>query len=131
VPRRPLRPCRVPGCAGLVTSGYCAHHKGGVYDRDAVARREADDRKGELRQFYSSPPWRKLRARVLREEPFCACGCGERTDTVDHIKSAREHPELRLMRSNLRAWFGDCHNRKTATFDGGWGNAKRAQQATG
>ena len=125
MPTRPLRPCTVPGCPALSRGGPCAQHKGTISDRTAVARKEADAKKGPDRAFYWSKPWREVRARVLAEEPSCFCGCGLPSNTVDHVKNRREYPALALERANLHGWYDRCHNRKTATLEGGFGNAIR------
>ena len=47
--------------------------------------------------------WRKLRAKVLAEEPVCAIeGCGQLSTEVDHILPLQVAPALGLIRSNLR-----------------------------
>lgn len=112
MPKRPLRPCSMPGCPELVTSGACPAHQ-----------RPGPKKSGD--PFYSSKPWRALRARRLRLSPFCSCGCQRRADTVDHIKPRRLHPELELDLANTQSFYSRCHNRKTASQDGGFGNRTR------
>lgn len=124
MPSRPLRPCSMPGCPALVVRGYCSTHDRTAQASDYQRRRRADERKGDGRQFYSTPEWRAVRAEVLREEPFCRCGCGAESDTVDHIIPRRERPDLALVRSNLRAMYSRCHNRHTAAAGGGFGNRR-------
>lgn len=81
--------------------------------------------------FYYSKPWRRMRAIVLREEPFCWCGCGQPSNTVDHKKERATHPELELVRSNLRGAFRNCHNRRTAAESGAFGNPRRPARTIG
>lgn len=53
--------------------------------------------------------WRKLRDRVVREEPVCQLqlpGCLGASQTADHVRPVVTHPELALVRANLR---GACH----------------------
>jgi len=54
--------------------------------------------------------WRKLRDRVVFEERYCRLGfpgiCTGKSQTADHILTVRDHPELALVRTNLR---GACH----------------------
>jgi len=129
MPSAPLRPCRQPGCRLTVRGGgYCPAHVRTAYGSPHQRRARADLAKGPDRQFYSSKPWRALRAEVLKEEPYCRCGCGKPSDTVDHTIPRSERPDLELDRANVRAWWSSCHNRKTATFDGGFGNVKRKAQ---
>ena len=53
--------------------------------------------------------WRKLRAAVLREQPLCACGCGQLATDVDHIDNDPTNNE----RDNLQGLCHECHSRKT------------------
>lgn len=65
--------------------------------------------------------WKELRAIVLREEDFCA-RCGQAVDKsisgrlpdgahIGHIVSARERPDLELVRSNLQLEHNRCNVR--------------------
>ena len=63
----------------------------------------------------------RLRLRVLHEEPECRL-CKEKGNItasveVDHIKPIATHPELALVRSNLRALCVECHLTITRTFN--------------
>ena len=56
--------------------------------------------------FYKSKAWRRLRALVLSEEPFCRY-CSQQGYTtpsvvVDHIQRRRDRPDLALVRDNLQ-----------------------------
>lgn len=64
--------------------------------------------------FYSSAPWRDLRASVLRERgPRCEkCGAGGRV-YLDHITELRDGGAP-LDRSNVMILCAACHTRKTA-----------------
>lgn len=67
--------------------------------------------------FYTSKEWRKLRYRVLRDQPHkCAC-CGsvEQPFHVDHVKPRFKYPELELDYDNLQILCEDCNMGK-----GGW-----------
>lgn len=53
--------------------------------------------------------WRRLRDRVVAEEPNCQLrlpGCLGASATADHIVPVVRRPDLALVRSNLR---GACH----------------------
>ena len=119
-----MRPCGQPGCRALVTRGYCPAHARKTSTAVDQMRKRADDRKGEGRQFYSTPEWRAVRAHRLALSPFCSCGCKRLANTVDHVKPRRDYPELALDIDNTRSFFTNCHNRKTAKEDGGFGNSK-------
>lgn len=81
--------------------------------------------------------WARLARQVRREEPLCrdpfgihrSAGSGAASECVDHIVPRREclarglEPEAR---DNLQALCKRCHDRKTATEDGGFGHRKKA-----
>lgn len=85
----------------------------------------------QAKRFYptNSAAWRAIRERVLREEPFCRCGCGGVSTEVDHIdgKCETRHD---YRRENLQGMTHDCHAAKTALENGSFGRkpgtAKRA-----
>jgi 5-methylcytosine-specific restriction endonuclease McrA len=64
-------------------------------------------------------PWQRLRASYLRSHPACcARGCTRPATEVDHIRSVRTHPQLRLEPRNLRAMCKPCHSQRTAMDQG-------------
>ena len=94
--------------------------KGSPHRHDVTAKMEAK-RQAEKNAIYDSE-WRRLRARFLRVNPICSCGCGARAVDVDHILTVRERPDLRLEWSNLRAFSHACHSRRTGRDQSGWKN---------
>ncbi len=73
------------------------------------------DRK-EDKAFYSSPPWRKLRALKLALDPLCEdCKARDRTTAAAHVHhkvDRKADPALALELSNLESCCIACHNRK-------------------
>jgi 5-methylcytosine-specific restriction endonuclease McrA len=65
--------------------------------------------------------WRKLRDRVVREEPTCRLRfpgvCTTVSTTADHIKPVVSHPELALERGNLRGACAPCNDARRNTPD--------------
>ncbi len=63
--------------------------------------------------------WRKLRVRVLQEEPTCRMcrqvGRTREADTVDHIQPKRDGGTD--VRSNLQSLCRNCHNSIKATLE--------------
>jgi 5-methylcytosine-specific restriction endonuclease McrA len=60
----------------------------------------------------STREWRRLRARVVAEEPICWLrlpGCTVRSTTADHIIPISVRPDLRMVRSNLRGACSHCN----------------------
>lgn len=113
--------CPSPGCSEIVISSqrYC--------ERCSQERARSDNKKRgkENRKIYDRN-WRKIREEHLRLYPFCV-DCGKLANEVDHdipIKQggSNEH-------SNLESRCKSCHSRKTALFDGGFGNARKSKKA--
>ncbi len=92
---------------------------------DRVKRRNDLDRarRNQAKRCYSTshPTWRKLRARVLAEQPLCwACQREGRitpANTVDHI----DGDTYNNSRDNLAAMCRKCHTAKgNAAGEIGW-----------
>ncbi len=119
MPHSAPRPCRVPGCAGVVREGaHCAAHAGTLknYDR----RRPSASKRGYGRH------WGRLRRWFLSNHPMCQWpGCREPASQVDHI--------VPLARgggndeANLQALCARHHSLKTAKEDGGFGHPRARQ----
>ena len=117
MPWKPKKPCRHPGCPNLTDQRYCEVHREGagteanrVYDRDV--------RDQEMREFYNSTAWRRLRELKLKRNPVCEeCyrrGRISKAAIADHVLPAREYPSRRLDIDNLQSLCRGCHNKKTA-----------------
>ena len=102
---------------------------------------ETDRRRQQAEKRASVPPpyghrWRKLRSAFLAKFPLCQCelnhgaGCGYPAAVVDH--KTPHNGDLRLFYdwNNLEAMTKACHDRKTATLDGGFGNPIRRRLRT-
>lgn len=107
MPTRPLRPCAWPGCGAITAKRFCSHHEQEEYRRQ-------DARRGSSGARGYGARWRKLRAAVLREEPFCReCGVkGVRVAAteVDHIIPK---PLGTDARENLQSLCTSHHSAKT------------------
>jgi 5-methylcytosine-specific restriction enzyme A len=67
-------------------------------------------------KFYSSRPWRKLRAYKLSVNPFCQkMECVNLATEVHHIKDRADFPDLELCFDNLQSLCKTCHSTHTAT----------------
>lgn len=97
------RPCAKHPCNELVRGGsYCPEHDR-AYDR----RRPSAAKRG-----YGAA-WRRVRAAVLADDPFCYA-CGEPANEVDHIDGDSRNNR----RENLRSACKPCHSRRTARDQG-------------
>lgn len=121
MPSAPQRPCRWPGCPALTTVGrFCPAHT-----KDD--RRQVDQRRGTAAQRGYGHRWQKYRAGFLSSHPLCAScerqGKITAAVVVDHITPHKGDQELFWVMSNHQALCEECHNRKTATEDGGFGRS--------
>ena len=108
MPRKALKPCRHPGCPELVrVSGMCVSH---------APSRDRDQRRPNSGDRGYTAAWRKIRAQVLRDNPWCVV-CHAQATVVDHIVSLRKGGTHD--RENLQPMCHPCHNRKTNRIDGG------------
>lgn len=119
------RPCTHPGCGALTESGRCDKHR-------KQNAREVDQRRGSSTQRGYGARWQKMSKGYLRSHPLCMCpDCqgGEIRITaavvVDHIVPHRGDMKLFWDSTNWQSMAKTCHDRKTATEDGGFGREVR------
>ncbi len=123
MPSAAPRPCRHPGCSQLVRDGggYCAQHK---RIKQEISK-QADKDRGTSAQRGYGYKWQKLRANYLASHPLCvACkktGLLKVAEVVDHIVPHKGDMALFWDSGNWQPLCKTCHDRKTATEDGGWG----------
>jgi 5-methylcytosine-specific restriction endonuclease McrA len=86
--------------------------------------------------FYNSRggsrAWRRLRARVLAEQPSCQIrlpGCTGRSEVADHIIPKRYRPDLVLRRENVQGACRACNSRKGSRTRAQAGAARRGVAA--
>jgi len=76
-------------------------------------------------EFYG-PEWRALRRQHIKAHPACVdCGLINKSNHVDHIEPHKGDRSLLLDPRNLQTKCERHHNKKTATNDGGFGNARK------
>jgi 5-methylcytosine-specific restriction protein A len=120
MPVSPLKACAVSTCNNLAPRGgrFCEEHDR-QYNYDA--HRENSHRRGYDRN------WQKIRRVKLSRDPICEePGCGRLATDVDHIKPKAQGGTNDY--DNLRSNCKSHHSRKTATYDGGFGNKKKVEQ---
>ena len=116
--RKPLRPCRHPGCSELTRDGWCDKHRP-KYRRG---------RSAAYHGWYLLPIWKdKLRPRQLLCEPWCReCarrGVRTRATVVDHVTPHEGNWALFVDPANHQSLCKSCHDRKTA-----WEQAEKRRQ---
>lgn len=131
MPTMPKRPCSQPGCGVLTSGGRCDSHR-------KQAQQQADAARGSSTQRGYGARWQKASKAYLKAHPLCVCPeCkgGEQRVTqatvVDHIIPHRGDMKLFWDSSNWQSMAKACHDRKTASEDGGFGRANSAQTGGG
>ena len=78
--------------------------------------------------------WRTAREVFLSSHKLCViCAKSDKRVTatvVDHIKPHKGNDKLFWSRRNWQALCASCHNRKTASQDGGFGNKVKSKTVT-
>jgi 5-methylcytosine-specific restriction protein A len=118
MPKRSMRPCKVPGCPNLVEGpGYCANHAARA-DEDAKARFKALDKRvpDELRRFYSSSKWTAASKLHRQTEPLCRrckdkgrVACGELTHHNPPLEELLREGKNPLNDEYLETLCHNCH----------------------
>lgn len=124
MPARPKTICRHPGCGKLIDApGFCEPHA-------KQRTRETDSRRGTAKQRGYTHRWRQARAAFLSEFPLCRecekAGRLTAATVVDHVVPHKGSESLFWSRGNWQSLCASCHSVKTATEDGGFGNAVRS-----
>lgn len=82
-----------------------------------------------MNRLYVSAHWRRLRVLVLSAQPLCViCERSGRivaATQVDHVTPHKGNINLFYDQSNLQPLCQSCHSKKTASEDGGFGNAHK------
>lgn len=121
MPDKPLRPCNKLGCSQLTRTKYCDKHQA---DRDAAKQNSDNNRESSARRGYDRP-WRRYREQYLAQHPWCECerckGKYYPASVVDHIVPHKGNKDLFWDPNNHQALAKRCHDRKTASEDGGFG----------
>lgn len=129
-------PCRHPGCGVLIDkAGYCPDHK-------RKRQQQQDAERGTAYERGYTSKWSRESQQWLRMYPLCQCiECDSGrlrvmpANVVDHkkpprLKDAKESGDavaiakafaLFWNRSNWQSMSKTCHDKKTATEDGGFG----------
>lgn len=121
MPTAAPKPCKQMGCRELTISGaYCAAHKR-VVQKQIEVKRESSTQRG-----YGYR-WQQTSKGFLKAHPLCQCkDCLEgvkqlkAATVVDHIIPHRGDMMLFWNRDNWQSMAKECHDRKTATEDGGF-----------
>lgn len=107
MPRRPKRPCSVPGCPNLTDRRYCSEHE--KAERDKYNRYERDP---NVNKTYGRA-WKRIRDRHAREHPLCEMCLKEGrltpVEEVHHIIPISQGGAHE--RTNLMSLCQSCHTK--------------------
>ncbi|WP_112310348.1 HNH endonuclease signature motif containing protein [Pseudogemmobacter bohemicus] len=92
----------------------------------AAAQARVDAARPTARKRGYDSKWEKARLGFLGSHPTCSCGAV--ATVVDHIVPHKGDKKLFWDRSNWQPLCASCHNRKTATEDGGFGRPARGDR---
>ncbi len=87
--------------------------------------RDWRSRQTSYREWYALPVWRAVRTAVLERDCWICRACGQpagKSAHCDHIKPHRGSWDLFIDQDNLQCLCAECHSRKTASEDGGFGH---------
>lgn len=108
--------CKYPGCPATIDHpGYCTKHQKVRADKEQERHRATIERLNSLdhpgKELYYTAEWRKLRARIIAEHPYCTdCG-GSDYLQVDHIVPHRGDPLVFFDPAVLVVRCEECHKR--------------------
>ncbi len=130
MPLQAPRPCRHPGCGALVRdgSGRCPKHLEQKQQADKKNQQQYDKARGTSAMRGYGGRWEKARATYLCSHPLCvSCkvqGRLEPATVVDHKIPHKGDQGLFWSEENWQSLCKPCHDRKTASEDGGWRNQR-------
>jgi len=120
------KPCNHPGCGVLVRDGTarCEKHK-------RLEAKAHDARRGSAHERGYSVAWQRARVGFLTKHPLCK-RCEDQTPpaltpatVVDHVVPHKGDKALFWDSTNWQPLCKPCHDRKTATEDGGgWSRSR-------
>ena len=119
MPVRNKKACNKQGCPELVEYGnaYCDKH---------LKEHKVYKRTNRKKQTMYNRRWQIYRKTFLSDNPFCVVCIAENRLTpatvVDHIVPHKDDYDLFWDVNNHQPMCKRCHDRKTATHDGGFGN---------
>lgn len=115
--------CSWPGCgqAVFLPDRYCEKHQAMREKQKEEARASRDRFRGSAASRGYDYRWSQFRRRYLREHPVCVM-CGRLATEVDHIIPFKGDKAKIFDLDNLQPLCHECHSRKTAKENGGFGN---------
>lgn len=110
------KPCNWPGCPELIPrrERFCSRHQ--AAHKEQAPKRDYSDRPSFRDRGYTTR-WDRFSRYMRRKFPVCQCCDRNFSAVVDHIIPKASGG----LDTELSCWAlcTDCHNKKTARFDGG------------
>lgn len=116
MPRKPMKPCKHPGCPKLTAGNFCKEH-----EKQHSREYEKYDRKLEERKRYGSK-WRRIRRAYVKEHPVCEmCLLEHRATPVEEVHHIYplDHGGTNDF-INLMSLCKSCHSRITVLMGDRW-----------
>jgi len=99
-----LKPCKQPGCAALVTTGYCSEHEQPDATESPFKRLDRKKTAEEI-NFYRSRPWTRTSKLFRKSNPLCAeCKRAGRVVAAEMVHHVIEVPRLIKEGKNPLSW---------------------------
>lgn len=114
--------CSWPGCGKpiFLPERYCDKHKTEREKQKQKYRMQHDRYRGSSASRGYDYRWSKFR----KKHPVCA-SCGRLATEVDHIIPFNRDRSKIYDLENLQPLCHECHSRKTARENGGFGNSQK------
>ena len=132
--QRPKRPCRNKLCRRITSNknGFCEECQPSFKAKEKAVRGQYEKRRDpQTKKWLNSVRYIKMRKRFLRMNPLChRCSTDIRpviATILDHIEPHRGNYKLFWDHGNHQSLCEHCHNVKTATEDGGFGNPRKGK----
>lgn len=126
MPRKAWRECNKVGCHELTRERFCEKCQKEYKESIKEKNREYDKQRGSSNARGYNYKWQKARKSYLKRNPLCveclAHGITREAKHVDHKIPHKGDMGLFWDVKNWQPLCVECHSRKTATEDGGFGN---------
>ncbi|MCP3927266.1 MAG: HNH endonuclease [Desulfobacterales bacterium] len=121
MPKAPKKPCY--RCKrSLTQEKYCEKCK----PKAKVQEKKRYSKDPKVKKWLNSARYKNERKQFLIENPYCCSeGCTKLSNILDHRIPHKGDYDLFWDKSNWDPKCKSCHDRKTASKDGGFGNPRR------